>query len=60
MIQQWQKELIKKAFKSCYGLKDALGSRDELMLAAGIDSLSKKTGMRKTFLKENLEEIKTI
>lgn len=54
-LNEFETQLIKDTFKQCYGLQSCLKSvRTQ---GDSIIALSERTGLRKEFIKANLEEI---
>ena len=60
-MEQWEIDIVLKAFLKCFGLRDALKKavkeNDAILKITSIESLAMKTGMRKDFIKTNLTEI---
>lgn len=48
-------EIIRKAFKRCYGLQQAL--KDEALREASLDSLANQSGIRRDYLADNVNII---
>ena len=65
-MEDWQIDLIKKAFKRCYGLQDLIvnptgkGTKTHTLEDIAIETLAHHTCMNPKFIKENIEEIKKI
>ena len=60
-MEQWEKDIILKAFVKYFGLRNALANsvknNDAILQITSIEELAIKTGMRKDFIKANLTEI---
>jgi hypothetical protein len=58
---QFEKDIILKTFLKCFGLRSALLKyvelNDSTMIDECIDSLGKQSGLRESFIRENLTEI---
>jgi hypothetical protein len=65
-MEDWQKEIIKKAFDRCYGLQDILinpkgkGTKTRTSEDIAIETLAHHTCMNPKFIRENIEEIKKL
>jgi hypothetical protein len=61
---KYEKDLINEVFLSCFGLKDALVKyvklNDSIMIDECIDQIAKHSGLRESFVRENLTEILTL
>ena len=61
---QFEIDLILKAFLKCFGLRSSLIKyvelQDEDMINECVEQLAKHSGLRKTFIKDNLTEILTL
>lgn len=56
-MEQYIKDLIKAAFKRCWGLQDGIKQGGKL-LDLYIESLATQSGIRIEYINEHLEEIK--
>jgi hypothetical protein len=61
---QYEIDMILKAFLKCFGLKDALAKyvklNDSAMIDECVEQIAKHSGLRETFIKDNLTEILTL
>lgn len=61
---QYEKDIILRTFLRCFGLRSSLikyvGLGDTKMIDTTIDTLANQSGLRKTFIEENLSEILTL
>lgn len=60
-MEEYEKQIIKGAFDRCFGLQDSIkrmaAKEDELLISLALNSLVTNSGMRFSFLRDNLEEI---
>lgn len=63
-MTEFEKDLILSTFLKCFGLRSAfikyVELNDSTMIDECIDSLAKQSGLRESFIKENLTEILTL
>jgi hypothetical protein len=65
-MEDWQKEIIKKAFDRCHGLQNIIinptgkGTKTQTLEEIAIETLAHHTCMNPKFIKQNLEEIKKL
>jgi hypothetical protein len=52
-MENWQIEIVNKAFKRCYGLKELVKNKN----ADAIKELSTQTGLRYSFLLQNIDTL---
>jgi hypothetical protein len=57
-MQEYEKQIILRTFLKCFGLRSALlKENDSLLREASLESLATQSGMRKSYIEENLTEI---
>lgn len=58
-MNEFEIQQIENAFKRCFGLQSAVkrSVEDELLQRAVVESLSYQSGLRRDFIKNNLEQI---
>lgn len=54
----WEKQIIREAFKRCFALQKALNTFKEIRIP--IEALSAQTCISVKYITENLEEIKAL
>lgn len=59
-MQKWEKDIIFRTLKRCNGLRYAITSTKEDVVLEAVKSLAYQSGMRIEFIKNHLEEIKTL
>ena len=62
-MENWQKELIIKAFKRDFGLRESLkflDSQNKAFRDVVIPTLSERTGLSTKFIETNIEQIKLL
>ena len=52
-LEQWHIDTIKQAFTACYGLQNCINKQ----LPQSIETLSKRTGFRVSFIQQNINQI---